>query len=266
MNRKVYIDGNLLVKKGIFYAQNIVMGVDEMFKTNVDEIICPPNGLLEITEDYGSIFTVYYIKGGCTFYGGEDGFIYMFETKHEVTCDKYKQNIKLIEKLINEVEVPEDLKNAYYQQQYVSVFGALEYFLFDTFMGQVCSTYDIYIKVLSNHVKYLEYSREIKKILRGKHNLEQEKMFIAQSKEVIYHNTKQVAALFSVAFDMSVNLEILNKQIEVRNDIVHRFGHTKKGDEIHMTKGNVVSLIVKTDILVNDISKRITEFIEGVAE
>ena len=65
---------------------------------------------------------------------------------------------------------------------------------------------------------------------------------------------------------MSVNLEILNKQIEVRNDIVHRFGHTKKGDEIHMTKGNVVSLIVKTDILVNDISKRITEFIEGVAE
>lgn len=33
-----------------------------------------------------------------------------------------------------------------------------------------------------------------------------------------------------------------------------------------MTKGNVVSLIVKTDILVNDISKRITEFIEGVAE
>lgn len=259
MNRKVYIDGNVVVEHGIFYSKEITVFADETFKTDADEVICPPNDVLRIAEDYGSIFTSYYIKGDCACYGydDEDGNALIYYVQHENTYNGYKNNIRLLERMIDEVEVPDGLKNIYYQQQYVSVFGALEYFLFETFMGQVCNNYDIYIKVLSSHLRCLEYNNEIAEILRGEHDLNQEKLFIEQAKAVIYHNSNQVSKLFLKAFDILVDLEVFRNQINERNDIVHRFGHTKKGGEVHITKDKVSSLIAKIDILVKHVANEI---------
>lgn len=167
---------------------------------------------------------------------------------------------------MDEIEIPEGLKNIFYQQQFVSVFGALEYFLFDTFMGQVCNNYDSYNKVLSKHFRCLEYGKEITDILRGEHYIKQEKVFIEQTKEIVYHNKTSVSKLFLTAFDISVDLGILEDHINTRNDIVHRFGHTKKGGEVHVTKEKVLSIIAKIDIIVNDVLKNINEFVARAAQ
>lgn len=265
MEDKVYINGNVLVEHGMFYTRDCAILAGEEYKIGA-KVISPSNGVLRITEDYGSIFTRYYIKGGCTCLGINDGNSYTFSTEHKITHNIYKNNIRVIERLLDEVEVPENLRNIYYQQQYVSVFGAMEYYLFETFMGQVCNNYDIYVKVLSAHLKCLEYDDIIKKILRSEHNINQEKVFIEQTKNVIYHNNKQVASLYSVAFDISVDLSVLDNYIKTRNDIVHRFGHTKKGNEIRVAKDEVLLLIAKVDILVQKITKEIKEMNEKLPE
>lgn len=265
MEKKVYIDGNLVVEHGNFYSRDIAACAGEEYKVGA-KIITPPNGELRITEDDGSIFTYYYVKGEVCCYGIDDGNVYAFYSDHKITHNSYKNNIRIVERLMDEVEIPEGLKNIFYQQQFTSVFGALEYFLFDTFMWQVCNNYDIYSKVLSAHLRCLEYNNEIKGILRGEHNIKQERVFIEQTKEIVYHNTKKVSDLFSTAFDIPVDLGVLEDHISTRNDIVHRFGHTKKGNEVHVTKEIVLSLIAKIDIIVNDISKNINGFADKVAQ
>lgn len=259
MTEVVYIDGTVVVENGVFYSKNLVVLAGDEYKQGA-KVITPLNSLLTITADYGSIFTNYYLRGGVACRGLDDGNALSFSIEHESTCNSYKDNIRLLANFMDEMEIPEAFKNIYYQQQYVSAFGALEYFLFYTFMGRVCSDYDIYTKVLSSRLSCLEYGREIRNILRGEHNIKQERVFIEQTKEVVYHNTKQVSDLFSTAFGISVDLGVLESNIITRNDIVHRFGHTKKGYEILVIKDDVLSLIDKINIIVEKIMRDLDAF------
>ena len=70
MKKKVYIDGNLLVKRGVFFGLNFCIYTDDDCKDKVDETIaCNKDGIYEINNDGGSMFTEYYVKGGITMYG-----------------------------------------------------------------------------------------------------------------------------------------------------------------------------------------------------
>lgn len=261
MENLIYINGSVVVEQGVFYAKNIAMYASDEFKAGA-KIITPPNGVLRISEDYGSLFTCYYVKSGITMYGFEGSGITIFAPPNKTEYESYKEHMANINKLIEEAVVPQEVENLFLQQQYISAFSVLEYFLFNTFMRHVCNNYNTYIKVLSSQLRCLEYGKEITDILRGIHDLKQEKIFIQQAKEVVYHNTKQISALFSVAFGISVDLNILNSHINTRNDIVHRFGHTKKGDNIYVRKDNVLSLITKIDVLVQKVERDMKEFYE----
>lgn len=258
MDNIVYIDGNVIAEKGIFYTRDIAAGAGEEYKKGA-KVITPQDGFLKITEDYGSIFTDYYVKGEVAAGGIGDGDIYGFYHEHESTYQNYKDNILLIKCMMDEIYPSKDLENLFYQQQYVSVFGAMEYFLFDTFMGQVCNNYEIYKKVLSSHLRCLEYNSSVKDIFRGKHTLQQEKTLIEQTKHVIYHNVRQVSDLYQTAFSISVDLNILKDSIEVRNHIVHRFGYTQRGEIVDISKEKVLNLIIEVDTLVNRITREIKE-------
>lgn len=85
MGKKVYIDGHFLLKSGIFYGLNFIMYANESYKNIADEIIsCNADGIYEISEDSGSMFTEYYVKGGLTMYG-----------KMEVLLLFLKENMKI---------------------------------------------------------------------------------------------------------------------------------------------------------------------------
>lgn len=78
---------------------------------------------------------------------------------------------------------------------------------------------------------------------------------------------ESVSLLFSTAFDMSVDLNILDNEIKTRNDIVHRFGHTKKGEEICFIKDNVLFLIAKVNNIVEKIAKEMkATLVKGMTE
>ena len=263
MGKKIYIDGNLLVHGCVFYGFTFCSFADETFKETADEIIrCNEDEVYEVTEDNGSMFNEYYVKGGITMYyenNENDTNIYSFFYEHKHTYDKYKVIQNQIIQLLNEAIIPKECINYFYQQQYISLFANLEYFLYNTFMWETCQCYESYRKVLNSHLNFLEY-KEAKAILRGEHCILQEKTFVKQIKYVIYHNATQVGKLYKAAFDIDVDLNALKDEIEIRNDIVHRAGYTKEGVPILIKRDDVMALKDKIDYLVDYITVKIEEF------
>ena len=116
MKNKIFIDGNVLVKNGAFFAGNcIVMYASENEKKNA-KIIEVPSGILEVEGDYGSIFNDYYIRGGLTFDNGAD-VEFIFDDQ-ERTYSIYKDCINKIERLIDESSIPDSLRSLFFSNSF----------------------------------------------------------------------------------------------------------------------------------------------------
>ena len=260
MGKKVYIDGNFLLKSGVFYGLNFWMHTDESFKDTADEHWeSNEDGIYEVNEDGGSMFDTYFVKGGITMYGENGSTIIFFKNEHEHTYAKYKKIKEQITQLLEEAIVPQNCKNYFYQQQYISLFANLEYFLYNTFMWEVCQCYESYQKVLPILVNYVR-DKAKKLILNGEHNILQEITFVEQVKYVTYHNATLVGKIYKAAFDMDVDLNNIEDELKIRHDIVHRAGYTKEDRLIQITKDDVMALKDKIDYLVDNIILKIEEF------
>ena len=258
MKKKVYIDGNFLLKSGVFYGLNFWMYADESFKDASDEIIPCKDNIYEVTEDGGSMFIEYYVKGGITMYGENESTIIFFKNEHERTYDKYRKIQEQIIQLLEEAIVPQNCRNFFYQQQYISLFSNLEYFLYNTFMWEVCQCYESYQKVLPILVNCVR-DKTKKLILKGEHNILQEKTFVEQVKYVTYHNATLVGKIYKAAFDMDVDLNNIEDELKIRHDIVHRAGYTKEDRPIQITKEDVLALNEKINGLTDDLTQKIRE-------
>ena len=263
MGKKIYIDGNLLVHGCVFYGFDFCSFADETFKETADEIIrCNEDEIYEVTEDNGSMFNEYYVKGEITMYyedNENDTNIYSFFYEHKHTYDKYKVIQNQIMQLLNEARIPKECINYFYQQQYISLFANLEYFLYNTFMWETCQSYESYHKVLPILEKYAR-NKDTKVILKREHCILQEITFVEQTKYATYHNATLVGKLYKSAFNIDVDLNILNNELEIRHDIVHRAGYTKEGTPIQVTKENVMALNERIDSIIDYISLKIKEY------
>lgn len=265
MHKKVYIDGHFLLKSGIFYGLNFIMYANESYKNIADEIIsCNADGIYEISEDSGSMFTEYYVKGGITMYGKNGSTIVIFKREHEDTFLKYKEIQSKIIRLLDEAIIPDDCINYFYQQQYISLIANLEYYLYGTLMWETCQNYDSYLKVINSLTnKDFNIKKEYKKIFKDEHNISQEIIFLKCISEIVYHRTKQLKFLFKNAFGVDVDFGIFENILEIRNNIVHRTGYTKEGELIQISKEQVFSLNDEIESLVEQITKQIAKFRES---
>ena len=261
MIKKVFIDGNLLVKSGCFYGLNYTMFAPQIYKEEADEIIpCNKKEIYEVAEDGGSMFTEYYVRGGITMYGENGSGVYMFSTEHSNTYAKFKEIQKKIIQLLDNTVVPVELQSFFYQQQYISLMANFEYFLYNTFMWETCQCYDSYKRVIELFASsnMFRVEKADKKIFKGEHNVLQEKTFVKCVKDIVYHHEKKVKYLYKTAFGLDVNLDFMEEAKEIRNDIVHRAGYSKTNDAlITMVKRDVLRFKEEIDELVNYITLEI---------
>ena len=262
MKKKVYIDGNLLVKRGVFFGLNFCIYTDDDCKDKVDETIaCNKDRIYEINNDGGSMFTEYYVKGGITMYGGNGSTIKIFKKEHEQTYTKFKYIEERIIMLLETTIIPDECKNYFYQQQYISLYANLEYFLYSTFLWETCQCHESYKRVLPILAKYSRNSQIIS-ILKGVQCILQEITFVEQVKYIVYHRNNKVNEIYKAAFDIDIDLSIFDEELDIRNDIVHRAGYTKDDKLIQMTKEQVISLKDKIETLVEQITQEIAIFKE----
>ena len=81
-------------------------------------------------------------------------------------------------------DIQKDCKNYFYQQQYISLFANLEYFLFGTFMWETCQCYESYERVLRTIKRYVKKEdKKTRRILNGTHCIKKEIVYLKQIKQ-----------------------------------------------------------------------------------
>jgi len=263
MGKSIYVEGALLATTGDLYSHNVIAG--GAFHPADAEVITPPNGVLEITKDSGSIFNTYYVRDWVTasgIWGLSKGAICAFADIYEFTVRDYTNGLRLIESMLD--NIPTDShKNLYLQQQYASVFSLMEKFLSFTFVRQTCDNEDSYHKVLTSGLFQQKYGN--KPILNGPDCLDKELKYIELANKVVYHNQKAVKSLFNEAFGIDVDLSPLEAALDVRNDIMHRFGRTKSGADVVLSLEEVQALIQSVAGIVKSTAKQIIAYQKSIS-
>lgn len=258
---KVYvINGGVFATTGNLYTRDISARDERCPEGAI--IITPLNGELEITQNTGSIFDTYYVKSFVTASGIDMGNIFAFKNIYQFTIDSYNNSRGLLTKLL--LSPPEDaqLRQIFYQQQYAHVFSLLERFLSDTFVRQTCDNEDSYHRVLDSGIliaKNIVQRKPNRDLIKGDDCLEKELLYIRSiENHIVYHKFDLISELFSIAFDISVDFCSLKRPLDVRHDIIHRFGHSVKGNVVTISENDVKSLLEMVDGFVTTISSQIT--------
>ena len=253
MGRNVFVDGDLLITTGSLYVKNISAG--GRFHPTDSDVIVPPRGQLLIKDRMGSIFDSYYVSGAVA--TKREGSLFAFIDIYDFTVKEYESGRELIRKMAT-LNVPTQYNTVFYQQLYASIFSLLERFLSCTFIKQTCSREESYRNVLNTGFLQRKFG-QFKNILNGPDCLSKELLYIELTNRIVYHNQKSVKELFESAFGIDVDLSSLNNQINVRNDIIHRFGFTTKGIELSLTKNDVDTLLDLVNSIVIKTATQISE-------
>lgn len=251
MGKHIFVDGGLYVSKGCLYSRDVSAGGS--WHPEDAEIISPLGGVWEITTDTGSIFSSYYVREFVSCGGGEYGDIVAYADIYKFTIDQYEKGLEQIKRMLESVPGGEQ-GVLYCQQQFASVFSLMEQFLSCTFVRQTCDREESYHQVLESGLLQQKFGN--KQILNGPDCLEKELKYIELVNNVVYHNQKAVRRLFDSAFGICVDLCPLEDLLEKRNDIIHRFGHEKKGGDLRLAPDDVRDLIVKVDNIVNETARQ----------
>ena len=243
------MDGSIVATTGDLYARDLSAG--GTWHPEDAEVIVPPNGILYITEDLGSIFDSYYVSGNVVaggIHGLSKGDICAYADIYEFTLRDYNKDLKLIRSMLD--CIPSGAQGRLYlQQQFASVFSLLERFLSTSFVRQTCDREDSYHRVLESGLLQKSFTKE-KKVLNGPDCLEKELLFIDVANRIVFHRHNLVSQLFNIAFNISVDLSHLKDQLSIRNDIIHRFGYCGDEASVNISEADVQDLITIVDEIV----------------
>ncbi len=264
----VFVDGDLTVTSGTLYTRSISAGSGNL--SDNASIITPPNGVLEITEDAGSIFDTYYVSGDVSVSGIIEGDVVSVLYNHRFTVSDYNQGKRLINVILDHIrdsELEDDYKSILYQQQFTSVISLLEHYLSCSFVGTICNHVESYSAVLESGFLQKRFSH-YKAILNGRDCIKKELLFIDLAKKIVYHNQKNVKELFEIAFGINVDLSPLESQLNTRHDIIHRFGYNDSffGGKVKMTDDSVKSLMSVVDIIVQNTQSQLPLLPSGISD
>ncbi len=259
MGKSYFVNGDLIATTGNLYARDISAG--GKWHPSDSIIITPATGVFEITNDLGSIFDTYYVSGNVSasgiMAGGSEGkgIIRGFRDVYAFTLNDYERGLSSIRDMLS-MAVLESRKQLFLQQQFSSVFSLMEHFLSCSFIRQTCDREDSYHEVLKSGLLQKKYGS--KQVLNGPDCLEKELLFIELANKIVFHNQKAVKDLFTAAFGIDVDLTPLEGALNIRNDIIHRFGNTVTGSKVVITYEVINSLIATIDDLVHSTAKQIT--------
>ena len=109
------------------------------------------------------------------------------------------------------------------------------------------------IQQVASSKKFKNHTIQLHKAL----NWDLSKYVISLVNKIVFHNLSEVEPLFREAFDIQIIIkdEIL-KIIEIRHDVIHRNGYSKKGDPCVINKAMVIAATNEFEQFVNDINEK----------
>ncbi len=144
----------------------------------------------------------------------------------------------------------------YYRMIYAGVIGALESYLYDTFVKLVLENEEIKLTTLKNK-KIFDKKYTLDEFAKKGFSIDEE--IVKKLSVILWHNIEKARNLFKHAANIEfpeVDNE-LRKAILARHDIVHRNGKHIHGEDVLISFSDVKELISKVELFVYSINKQI---------
>lgn len=169
---------------------------------------------------------------------------------------KFYSEIASIEEL-NYLFIEErKLEKIYKRQLFVSVIALMESYLSETFISSI-STNKRYLKnFVSTYPKFKEQKLTFSEIYINYDNINN--IAIKEASDVLYHRLHVVKNMFTLTFEIAFPaINVINKFVTIRHDLVHRNGKTNKGEEIKIGRQDVEDLITEMTVFITEIEDAI---------
>ncbi len=239
----IYVEGNLIFKSGISWSKNLVAYCDEKDKLKANEII---KGDLVITDkNITKSYDEYLVRDEieCISPNGDNA--YCLPNPY-YTFKNYRDNISLIEKF-GDIDMDHQYSELKYQQLFLSVISNLELFLSETLLNLTLGIEKYY----NNYVHY--HAENIQKKL-VKFNESPELFIYYEIKRINCHQLDGISKYFKKIFATKLlDIDDLEKSVQIRHDLSHRFGFPKEGERQKIDKTKLHKLIKEAEKFVNQI-------------
>lgn len=257
---KVYIDGNVFVSSGIFWGKNFIVGVDRD-SVQIEKIITTDeykDNILEITDNYGSPYVEYYIRGGLTVGGGDHGNACGNTKLHDNLIERTTEQLYEVRELLNVSLPKKSLYPLFYREQHSATMSILENFLYCMVLREIIFDKD---KLIHN-IRSYDYKDDALNFRKYIEKSDDELFLVITEKAstIVYHKFWQVVLLYKIIFqkDIQPYIDQIADEVKKRNNIVHRNGRELNGEVMPIDKSEVETFINK----VENIAKNIWDLIK----
>lgn len=194
----------------------------------------------------------------CTEWSGKISSEAYDEYYYSVIYDNYeftetlKNNLNNLKKLLK-IKLPPKLAQYMYKMLFVNVITILETFLSATFIGTVFKDERSLKDFVCSNKDFANRKFPLNEIYDRVDSIEKDvKTYLL---EIIWHNLAKVKNIYHsfLNYDFPKNMNFLYKAIAKRHDIVHRNGKNKSGNDILVSREELIELMDKVHAFAEDI-------------
>jgi len=170
----------------------------------------------------------------------------------------FLNEIKNLEQLLAIKIEKEDVKDILLRQVFISMIGALETYLSDTFINKVTESVYFLEKFVENHPEFRKQKFSLNELFQEQRLIEEKARSIMV--ETIYHKLPTVKRMYEDTFSISFpDISTMQKFIIQRHDLVHRNGKTTEGAKVPVSEKTITDLKNEVVDLVGKIEDNINE-------
>lgn len=166
-----------------------------------------------------------------------------------------KDNLNNIKRLLK-IELPPELEQHMNKMLFVNVITVLETFLADAFIGTVLKDKELLRDFVRLNPDFADRKFTLNEIFERVDNIEKDvKTYLL---ELMWHNLAKVQHMYQsvLHIDFDGDMKLLYRGVAKRHDIVHRNGKTKSGEELTISREELITLMDK----VNSFAESIDDF------
>ncbi|QSR34831.1 hypothetical protein CFI10_07460 [Marinobacterium iners] len=166
--------------------------------------------------------------------------------------------IKNLEQLLAINLKQEDIKDILFRQIFISMMGALETYLSDTFINKVSGSVYFLENFVASHPEFKKQKFSLSDVFKERRGIEEKARSVMV--ETIYHKLPTVKKMYEDTFSISFpDISAMQKFVIQRHDLVHRNGKTTDGEKVPVSEKTITDLKNTAVDLVNRIEERMED-------
>lgn len=158
------------------------------------------------------------------------------------------------------IDVPLDskLQSILYKQVFVTIIGLMETYLSDTLINKTLENEIFFENYIKSHPEFRARKFELREIFEQSQKITQTAKIVML--DTIYHKLPEVKETYISTFGIHFpSIQIMQKHVRDRHDIVHRSGERKDGTTIPLSADYLFELIQDTISFITQINQAICD-------